>query len=221
MIVSCKDISLRSWGKILTSNKFCPLKNLIISGNTKLPRTTGIFNMSSAHDCSSRKLGLCKACQQGANCYALRAETEMRKAVLPFRRRQEKFWKSVSAKDFVSQFVLINSMREKPFSKIRVNESGDFHTQKCVDKLEEIAMRLRRFGVRVYCYTSRNDLDFSKVRHTIITGSNFKKAGISNTFRIVRDTKKERQKGESVCKGDCRGCNLCTMHNMKIIVKRH
>ena len=212
---------MRSWGKILTSNKFCPLKNLITSGNTKLPRTTGIFNMSSAHDCSSRKLGLCKACQQGANCYALRAETEMRKAVLPFRRRQEKFWKSVSAKDFVSQFVLINSMREKPFSAIRINESGDFHTQNCVDKLEEITMRLRRFGVRVYLYTSRSDLNFSKIRHAIITGSNFKKAGITNTFRIVRDVKKERQKGESVCKGDCRVCKLCLLHNMKIVVRRH
>jgi hypothetical protein len=220
-IIPCKNVSLKSWARINHTKANSSLNTLMRSGNTKLPSSTGIFNMSSATDCPSQRRGKCKACQQGAKCYALKSENEMRKAVLPFRRRQEFYWKNVTAKEFVSEFVFLNAQKEVPYTAIRFNEAGDFHSQYCVDKLEEIAMMLRRFGVRVYCYTSADDLDFSKVHHAIITGSNFKKTGISNTFRIVRDVKKERLKGESVCKGDCRVCRLCLMHNMKVIVKKH
>jgi hypothetical protein len=220
-IVSCKNVSLKSWAKIAQNKHNSSLCDLMRSGNTKVPRSTGIFNMSSATDCPSKRLGLCKACKQGAKCYALKAEYEYRPDVLPFRRKQEHYWKHITAKQFVSDFVLLNSLKEVPFQNIRFSEAGDFHSQFCVDKLEQIALRLRRFGVRVYCYTSRSDLDFSKVRHAIITGSNFMKKGISNQFRIVNDVKKERMKGEGVCKGDCRVCKLCLMRNMKIVVKKH
>jgi len=220
-IIQCKNVTLKSWARINHTKKNSCLNDLMRSGNTKLPSTTGIFNFASATDCPSKRKGLCKACQQGAKCYAVKSENDMRKAVLPFRRRQEAYWKHVSAKSFVSEFVFLNAQKEVPYTAIRFSEAGDFHSQYCVDKIEEIAMMLRRFGVRVYGYTSRSDLDFSKVRHAIITGSNFKKKGIANIFRIVRDVKKERLKGESVCKGDCRLCRLCLMHNMRIIVKKH
>ena len=223
-MIACKDIPLKSWAMIQTygvGKKFCELGGLISSGNTKLPNTTCIFNMDSAHNCPSRKLGLCKAAKQGASCYAMKAEYSYHPDVLPYREKQAKFWKTVTAKEFVSQFLLVNAMKRIAYNAIRFNEAGDFHNQAEVDKAEEIALHLRRFGVRCYCYTSRSDLNFSKIRHLIVSGSNFKKSGISNVFRIVRDEKKERRKGESICKGDCRICRYCLMRNMKVVIKKH
>ncbi|MCE5317417.1 MAG: hypothetical protein LLG04_08690, partial [Parachlamydia sp.] len=199
---------------------FCPLGSLMVSGNIKLPRTTGIFNMSSATHCPSRKLGLCKAEAVGVKCYALKSEVKSRPNVLPFRDTQEKFWEKVTAKQFVSQFLILNVLKGVPYTKIRFNESGDFHSQKCINKAEEIAKMLHRFGIRVYCYTSRDDLDFSKCRHLIVSGSGFMKEGISNEFRIVYDLK-ERPKGYGICKGDCRVCNRCTMRNLRTVIKKH
>ena len=155
MIVACKEVSLKSWAKIVYTKHSSNLCSLMRSGNTKIPRSTGIFNMSSATDCPSKKLGLCKACEQRAKCYAIKSENTSRPDVLPFRRKQEIYWKSVKAKEFVSEFVLLNALKEAPYQNIRFSEAGDFHGQECVDKMEEIAKMLRRFGVRVYGYTSK------------------------------------------------------------------
>jgi hypothetical protein len=55
-------------------------------GNRKIPKSTAIFNMSSALNCPSKKLGLCKAASQGAKCYARKAEI-LYPQVLPYRER--------------------------------------------------------------------------------------------------------------------------------------
>ena len=228
--VSCKSVPLKSWAKLYTLGKgrnFSPLSLLLSPGNTKVPRSTAIFNLSSASDCPSRRLGLCKAYKQGAKCYALKSERYDKKmgryfrpAVLPYRRRQMNFWRKISAEEFVAQFVLVNALKERPFQNIRFSESGDFFNQKDVDKAERIAQLLRRFGIRCYCYTSRDDLSYEKVKHLIVTGSNFRKHGISNIFRIVKNLK-ERKRGESICSGNCRTCRKCLMRNLSIIVKSH
>lgn len=202
--------------------KIVPLGSLLNhEGNIKVPRDTAIFNFSSAHDCPSMKKGLCKAKAQGCKCYALKAECGIYPFALPFRRRQEKYWKGISAEAFAAQFILVNALKQKPFTALRFSESGDFHTQNSVYKAERIAQILHRHGIRCYCYTSRSDLSFEKCRHLVVTGSNFLKKGISNRFRIVQDVRKERQRGESVCKMNCRICKLCQMRNMKIVVKNH
>ena len=53
-----------------------PLKSVLGSeGNLKIPSSTAIFNMGSATDCPSLKLGLCKAYFNGKHiCYAKKAE---------------------------------------------------------------------------------------------------------------------------------------------------
>lgn len=224
-IIKCPSVPLRSWGRLFSLgnglNKVVPLGSLLSHvGNIKVPRDTAIFNFSSAHDCISAKKGLCKAKAQGCKCYALKAEVFYPYA-LPYRRRQEKLWKNITAEEFAAQFILINALKQKPFTALRFSESGDFHTQNDVYKAERIAQILRKHGIRCYCYTSRNDLSFEKCHHLVISGSNFLKKGISNRFRIVQDIKKERQKGESVCKMNCKICNFCKMRNMKIIIKNH
>ena len=222
-IIQCKNIPLKSFAILYTNGKgksFCPLSNLISSGNIKIPSTTAIFNMSSATDCPSARLGLCKAKLQGAKCYALKSEYSYRPNVLKYRKLQEKYWKNITSKEFVSQFILINSLKQKPFNLIRFNESGDFHSQECLNKAEEISMMLRRFGIRCYCYTSRNDLDFSKIKHLVVSGSGFIKKGISNEFKIIG--KKEKiPKGYGICKGNCKICKRCTMRNLKTCIRKH
>ena len=222
-IIKCKDVPLKSFALLFNAGlgrKHMELGSLLKDGNIKLPKTTAIFNLSSAHNCPSMKLGLCKALLQGAKCYALKAENKMRKGVEPYRNRQEAFWHKVTAKEFVSQFILINSTKVIPYTAIRFNEAGDFHNQSCVNKAEEIALLLRRFGIRCYCYTSRSDLDYSKCRNLIVSGSGFVKAGITNEFKII-GKKDKVPKGYGLCVGNCKICRRCLIRNLKTAIRKH
>jgi hypothetical protein len=218
------NVSLASFAKILTGSKgksFCELNGLLSDGNTKLPRTTAIFNMSSAKDCPSLKRGVCKAFIDGKHiCYAKKAETPMRPQVLPYRRKQEKFWLSITADEFIAQFLLINALKNKPFTALRLNESGDFHSQACIEKAERIANVLSRYGIITYGYTSGDDLDFSMVKSLILSGSGFTAAGISGEFLIVKDIK-DKPKGYGVCAMDCKACTRCQKRGMKTVVPKH
>ena len=211
---ACRAISDR-YGK----DNISPLVRLISSGNTKLPSTTCVFNMGSAHSCPSMALGLCSAMKAGVKCYAIKAEYSFHPQCRPYRDRQEKFWKSISGKDFVTQFLFLNALKRVPFTALRLNESGDFWSQECVDKAEYIATELSKFGIKTYCYTSRKDLDYSKVQNLIINGSGFTKAGIVNEFKIVN--KGEKIQGYGKCAGDCSICNRCQHKGMKTIVEKH
>lgn len=186
-------------------------------GNRKIPATTAIFNMSSAKNCVSKKLGLCKAEKQGAKCYACKAEY-LYPLALPFRERQAKLWEKITAEEFAFQFLMINSFKRNPFNALRVSESGDFHSQDCVDKMEKIARILKRYGIVTYAYTSRSDLDFSGVRDFVIHGSGFTKPGIKGIFKIIPN-KKLKIKGYGMCKMNCRVCKLCQKFSNVCTVK--
>lgn len=147
-----KTPSLKSYIQIVGFNaikKICPLNSLVChEGNTKVPVSTCIFNFSPASTCPSRKLGLCAAARAGVKCYSQKAEYEYRPLVLPYRKRQERFWQSVTAEEFVAQFLLMNSMKVHPFTAVRFSEAGDFHNQEEVDKAEKIALLLARFRIK-------------------------------------------------------------------------
>ena len=182
--------------------------------------------MSSATDCPSLALGLCKACVYSENtgkeetvCYAMQPEIQY-PHVLPYRRRQNIFWKDISAEDFVNQFMIINSSKRTKFTKLRLNEAGDFHNQDCIDKADKIAKLLKIFGISTYCYTSRDDLDYRKVKHLVINGSSFKKPGIKNEFRMVEKGTKP-PKGYAKCPMDCTICDRCSLPNKKTYVPQH
>lgn len=197
-----------------------PLRNLIKDGNFKIPNTTAIFNMSSAHNCPAKKLGLCKAQAAVVKCYAIKSEVGSRPGVEPYRNRQEKFWKEVTAESFAVQFLTINALKPVPFNALRLNEAGDFHDQASLDKAEKIARILKKYGIKVYCYTSRDDLDFHKVEALRISGSGFKKDGIVNVFQII-NSKKDKPKGYKLCPMDCNICNRCMKAGMRTAVVKH
>jgi len=218
------NMSLKSFSLLLDERireSLCPLRKLLRAGNTKVPVTTAIFNMSSAATCPSLHLGLCRAYSPIGKhvCYAKKAEWLYPNA-LPFRTKQMAYWLSCTAEEFASQFLFVNASKEVPFDALRLNESGDFHTQACIDKADRIACILGNYKIKVYCYTSRSDLDYSKVRHLIISGSSFEKEGISNVFKMVDDIK-DKPRGYGVCKGDCKICTRCLVRGKKTVVKRH
>lgn len=183
-------------------------------GNRKLPTTTGIFNICSATDCPSRKLGLCQVCNAGKRCYALKAE-QMYPGPLDYRRRQERLWDSLTAETFAGDLLGIASRRRTLTTALRLNEAGDFRTQADVDKAERIAHILSvEGGIDMYCYTARSDLDFSKTRDLVVNGSGFR---VHGEFRMIL-TPEERPKGYTMCVGNCRECSRCVSGGLTCVL---
>ncbi|HUS88403.1 MAG TPA: hypothetical protein VMW91_03385 [Desulfosporosinus sp.] len=198
-----------------------PLKDLMQAGNIKIPKTTAIFNMSSATDCPSLKLDICKACVADKNfCYALKSERSYRPNVLPYRRRQQEYWLTTTAEQFAFEFLLVNSLKPVPYTKLRLNEAGDFHSQACIYKADKIARILSNYGVDTYCYTSRSDLDFSKIKYMTVNGSGFKTKGIQNEFRMIMKDE-PWPKGYAKCPMDCTVCDRCSKKGKDTFVIQH
>lgn len=98
-------------------------------GNMKIPRTTAIFNMSSATDCPSRKLGLCKAVVDGKHiCYAIRSENSSR----PWIKSSNQYHREISDNVIelygkgldVSEIMERYQLSERTFYRIVSNYSG-------------------------------------------------------------------------------------------------
>ena len=83
------------------------IMNLITFGNSKIPKTTLIFNMGSSKDCQSRILGMCLCADV---CYARKSE-KIYPNVLPYRKRQADFWLDNDAEDIAEG--LSNSAQQK------------------------------------------------------------------------------------------------------------
>jgi hypothetical protein len=133
----------------------------------------------------------------------------MYKQVLPYRRKQEKYW------DDNSSDIISNDISEKlsPNIKyIRFSEAGDFKTQNDVDKMISVATSLARYHITVYGYTARKDLNFDKApSNMIINGSGFM---VHNNFEAVKE-----YSGKNIqCKGNCRLCNICK-HKGKVTIE--
>ena len=204
---------------MLTDIEYKEIKAHVSFGNSKLPKTTMIFNMGAAHDCPSDALGLC---ENSKICYAKQAERQYHKTCTLYRRRQESIWKKYSEEQLAEAFVKILKAKRIKVDAFRFNESGDFWSQECVDKLDKIAFELWvSCGVDSYGYTARKDLDFSKVGFLHVLGSNFLLHG---EFRTV-----DHPSGyHPICPGDCkssgsenRPCTLCQGYDGVIEVGKH
>jgi len=195
------------------------LKDHVAYGNKKLPKSTAIFNIGSATDCPSKALGLCTLV---AECYAMKAEKQY-PACRPYRDRQLSYWNSVNAMQFKDDFVKAISRKKVKVNALRVNESGDFYTQSDVDKLESIASLLVAYGVKVYVYTARKDLNFSKCKALNVMGSFITAEHNISAFIGVKDAKghAKRMRGfykkTAVCPGDCTKCSLCQVVKSTVV----
>lgn len=200
------------------------LKDLIKIGNLKIGADTLIFNMGSAYKCPSDKLNLCKVSDK---CYAKKAEDQYWLTATHYREKQAVYWKETPAGYIAQDLMDILENKNKtalhPIKYLRLNESGDFYSQKDIIKLLEIAKIIKIFypDFTIYTYTARSDLDYSQTKfqdNLIINGSGFM---IDNNFDIYTD-KNVLSKDDKICKGDCRVCNYCKLkRNINIKVKLH
>lgn len=179
-------------------------KRNIHFGNHKLPKTTAIFNICAARDCPSHRLGLCQVTRAGHRCYALRDE-QYYAGPLSYRRRQEKVWDSLTAREFADDLLTIVRRRRIETRALRLNEAGDFRHQADVDKAAAIARVLADHGIITYCYTARSDLDFSRAAPLVVNGSGFR---VHGEFRFIR-TRSECPEGYIICPGSCKRCTRC------------
>lgn len=179
---------------------------LVSKGNRKIGNDTLIINITSARDCPSKALGLCKIQDI---CYAMKAERQY-PTVLPYRRRQMMYWTTHTADQIAADFrIEITRKTKEPIKYIRVSEAGDFRNQSDVVKLFKITELLADTGVKIYGYTARVDLDFSKAPSNLtLQGSGFK---IHNSFTAI--DKAKVQPTDTVCPGNCRTCSMCKSNN--------
>lgn len=188
-------------------------KILASVGNRKVGKDTLIMNITSAHDCASRKRGLCQV-PSGA-CYAWRDEN-LYKAVLPYRRRQTRIWDALTAEEIADQVrVLVNRQRKIPIRYLRMQEAGDFRNKADIDKMSKIADLLKGV-VTVYTYTARRDLfPHPHSANLVINGSGFM---VDNNFKVINEDQLEPgPKCRGIKGGGCYGCYLCKTKGHKTI----
>ena len=179
-------------------------------GNHKIPNTTAIFNMGTATDCPSKKLGLCKVVNNGIKCYAYKAEQQYKEKVLDHREQQAKYWKNTSKEQIVTDIIKKTSTKRKPITHLRINESGDFHTQEDVNKLSYISKQIKQtLNITTYGYTARSDLDFTEC-HALIKGSGHDSGNNGKCITIKSES--DNPEGFIICPGSCKTCNLCKIN---------
>lgn len=186
------------------------LKDLMMYGNKKIPKTTAIFNMGRAFDCPSEKLGLCEVAEI---CYAKKGERQYPRCA-PYRERQKQYWLEVNPYNFAAEFLQAIKRKHIKIDALRLNESGDFWSQECVFKADTIAEVLAQADIKTYTYTARKDLDFTQVEYMYVNGSGFYKEGINNIFEAV-----DQFTGKNLrCLADCNKCTMCFSHlNHRVI----
>jgi hypothetical protein len=182
-------------------------------GNFKIGDDTLIMNITSATDCPSKALGLCK---HSDKCYAHKAEV-FHPTVRPFRRNQTILFDNCTAENFAKDTLAILARSRKPIKYLRFSEAGDFRSQADVDKLSQIASLLAG-KIKVYGYTARRDLDYSNLSDNItINGSGFMLHNLFEAQANPIPTGKQK-----LCKGNCRLCKLCVKRSYNhVLIKYH
>lgn len=183
------------------------LINMLLSfGNLKLPVTTAIFNITAAVDCPAKRF-----CPHVKDCYALKSENRYPKT-LEYHRKQTEFYDLLSAEQLAKSFILAIRGKKHEITKFRFSEAGDFRNQNDVDKMTTIASMLKEYGLMVYGYSARPDLDFSKLKQVAtVNGNHFE---CSNHVKVVSQFSNT---GEIQCKADCRLCDACATANGAVI----
>ena len=105
---------------------------------------SAVFNMTTALNCPSYKLGYCQVIVQD-KCYCYSRISEQRsQVVLAYHQEQSRLWDKLTAKDFVEQFIEINAQRRKRWTELEFNDAGDFRSQADVRKADIIAKFLKK-----------------------------------------------------------------------------
>lgn len=183
-------------------------------GNSKLPKETLIVNITSAQNCPSDKLGLCNCSKV---CYAKKCE-RIYKNYLNKNLMVESYmclWSDSELKELLEVYIKESPIKIK---YIRLNEAGDFPHQESVDRWNILSKYFYdNYKIKTYCYTCRNDLDFSNVNFQV----NGSRLDIKSNRHFICIDKKSLSLMPAhtiVCKGNCHICKLCYDSNYKGII---
>ena len=210
-------------------------------GNPKIGRDSLIFNLCPASlDCPGERHGLC-AC--ASICYAKKSEL-LYNSVLTYRLRQKAYWESNDYRKIANDFsdLLANKRTKNPatgklealyksIKYLRINEAGEFDTQADINKLDAVAIILKkRFGLKTYTYTTRSDLEFRHT-HFAVKGSghsrgNSGRCDVRSPEQVeqgrVGNKYHEDGKTWTICPGDCSKCKLCKeFNNIDVVFVAH
>ena len=196
-------------------------QNLFSFGNTKLPRSTAIFNMGPASNgqtgqsfrmqCPEHGRGHCQLENPKTDCYAIKAERQYSN-VRTYRKRQAKYWRDCSVDGFVDTF---NKAKRRTTTHLRFNESGGIATISDIIKLGSIARALPE--IDIYLYTARIDLwqdgAFDCLPDNVtVNGSGFM---AHNAFKTR--PRADIPANGFICSMDCRVCDICSKRNGAVI----
>lgn len=206
------------------------IKPLVSFGNSKLPKTTMIINITSAHDCPSRRMGMCQLdkCGIGSKkCYALNTE-RFRSNTLVFRRRQTKWWNQTVQQCVDSFYAMLRKTRRK-ITAVRVGEAGDLRSAKDLEVIVRLAWltRLLKMDLKWYLYTARKDLVTSYILDKLPPNITINGSGwmAHNEFRAVAtgaEPPKPDGRKQVWCEGDCTKCQLCLKpRGIQILARQH
>jgi hypothetical protein len=153
------------------------LSDYISWGNNKVSKSVGIFNMNSATDCPNAEstendqtdTGVCQVPWE--SCYAHKAEN-VYPQTLPYRRRQQYLWDSLSAEEWAGAFKSLVSRKRNSVTAVRFSEAGDFRNEQDIQKVERIAQMLSTDGIDVYTYSASHKLDWSEAENFTVNQSN-------------------------------------------------
>ena len=121
---------------------------VMVYGNSKLPKTTLVFNHTTATDCPSKEF-----CKHRDVCYALKCERLYTK-YLARNKRNFEWFKNASLSEIKDIFDLYirEAPKNNPIKTVRLNEAGDFYNQEAVEKFNHIATYLKRNCRWPTCY---------------------------------------------------------------------
>ena len=180
-----------------------PLRLLCKFGSDKTGDDTLLLNMGSAMLCAARSQ--CRVLLEGRKCYPAQVE-RLHPEVKLYRDRQAAYWLAEPAQRIVADILAKIAGRSPPTRFLRFNESGDFASQACVDKLSFIASELKRNGIVTYGFSARDDLDFSNAAF-LVKGSGHDQG--NNGRSVVIGPGEVVPVGHALCPENCRTCNIC------------
>lgn len=184
-------------------------------GNSKLPKSTLIFNHSTATECPSMEF-----CPYVKECYARRSE-RIYKAYRERNTRNREWFKTATIEQLKELFALYirEASKNFPVKNVRLNEAGDFESQEAIEKFNIISTWLKEtYNISVYAYSCREDLDFRN-RTFILNSSSDKVNSFDRRFKCTpKEEYKSLTKKDVKCYGDCRICRICSQNKFKGIV---
>jgi len=220
-------------------------KELIKSENAKIGQGTLIFSMSSEKNCAAGKAGECDLWGKGVKgCYAAKAEIQYKNNVPQFRDECEARWDITDSFTAAEAFLAKIKSSRTQIKAIRFNESGDFKTTECIDKVVQIATMVGELfpKIRIYTYTHRKALfnhlaSLTLPKNLTINISDRKLEGF-NSFIVDKEIRVKKGKGfkgalgyiavqkqlkekhgtNLICLGDCSKCTLCKITHGKAII---